>query len=78
MKKIIHIHAKCKSFEIFENVDEDKSIRRLKTIRDMFNSTGTFYFKGKKEFGKFRWSDGDKLVVNTIVVNPEFNFKYQD
>lgn len=46
MKKIIHIHAKCKSFEIFENVDEDKSIRRLKTIRDMFNSTGTFYFKG--------------------------------
>ena len=73
MKKVIHIHAKCRSFEIFENVDEDESVSRLKTIRKMFNSTGTFFRTSKSKATQFRDGD-DKLVVNTRLVNPEFNF----
>jgi len=38
MEKMIHIHAKCDQFEIFEIVPEKKCVQRLKTIRDMFKN----------------------------------------
>lgn len=64
MEKIIHIHAKCAAFEIFEQVPEKKSVKRLIKIRSMFQGACK-HFK----------TATDKLVVKTIVVNPEFNFK---
>lgn len=62
MKKIIHIHAKCNAFEIFEQVSEDIAVQRLTDIRDGFI--------------KLRIDEEEKgnLVVNTTLVNPEFNF----
>ena len=73
MEKIIHIHAKCDAFEIFEQVSEKKSVSRLRTIKNMFNSTDRFGGLNSKR--SFRVNE-DKLVVKTCVVNPEFNFKY--
>ena len=64
MEKIIHIHAKCKSFEIFEQVPEKKAVRRLVNIRKNFIN-----LKNRIVFYD------DELLVKTIVVNPEFNFK---
>lgn len=72
MKKIIHIHAKCEAFEIWEQVPENKSVSRLITIKNMFNSIGSF---GDTVSTKVFRLGGDKLVVNTRVVNPEFDFK---
>jgi hypothetical protein len=63
MEKIIHIHAKCRAFEIFEQVPEKKAVRRLNSIRNNFT-----HLKKRIQF-----SD-DSLSVKTIVVNPEFNF----
>lgn len=59
--KIIHVHAKCESFEIFEHVDEKKCVARLNCIKNMFGSIR-------------RKSPTNKLVVNTMVVNPELQF----
>lgn len=57
---IIHIHAKCKCFEIFEHVIESKSVARLIQIRDYVQ-----LYKDKSMF-----DDKDTLVVNTVKVNP--------
>ena len=67
MEKIIHIHAKCEAFEIWEQVPEKRVVSRLINIRKNFVN-----------LKKRTWFCNDKLTVNTIVVNPEFNFKYQD
>lgn len=67
MEKIIHIHAKCEAFEIWEQVPEKRVVSRLINIRKNFVN-----LKNRT------WFCNDKLTVNTIVVNPEFNFKYQD
>lgn len=62
-EKIIHIHAKCKAFEFFEQIPEDKAVGRLIDIRDGFDKLRASYgVKGK-------------LVVNTKLVNPELPFK---
>lgn len=66
MEKIIHIHAKCEAFEIFEQVPEKKAVRRLINIRANFKQ-----LKNRTQFFD------DILVVKTLLVNPEFNFKYQ-
>jgi hypothetical protein len=72
MCKYIHIQARCNAFEIFEQVTEGKSVKRLIQIKNLFNSIGTF----EKIFDtKVRKGD-DKLVVKTIVVNPELPFSY--
>lgn len=55
MKSLIHIHAKCDQFEIFEVVPESKAVRRLVSIRNLF------------EESKVRLID--KLNVKTIVIN---------
>jgi hypothetical protein len=65
MEKFIHIHAKCKAFEIFELMPEKKAVKRLVNIKKNFIN-----LKNRIQF-----SD-DSLVVKTIVVNPEFNFSY--
>jgi len=63
MEKFIHIHAKCNAFEIYEQVPEVKAVNRLIRIRN-----------------SFKWANGrpnninDKLVVKTLVVNPELPF----
>ena len=64
MTKYIHIHAKCNSFEIFEQVTEKKAVGRLRDIKTNFSAL------------KQRWEHkfDDKLVVKTKLVNPEFNF----
>lgn len=66
MEKIIHIHAKCEAFEIFEQVPEKEAVRRLINIRANFKQ-----LKNRTQFFD------DILVVKTLLVNPEFNFKYQ-
>ena len=58
MKNMIHIHAKCDAFEFFELIPEKKAVARLNRIRVLFEDS-------------YR---GGKLVVNTIVVNPELPF----
>ena len=63
MEKIIHIHAKCEAFEIWEQVPEKRAVRRLINIRKNFTNLKN----------RFR---NDNLTVKTIVVNPEFNFEY--
>lgn len=63
MTKYIHIHAKCNSFEIFEQVCESKAVRRLVTIRNNFQM-----LKRHRE-------GGDNLSVKTRVVNPELPLK---
>ena len=64
MTKYIHIHARCKSFEIFTQVTEKQAPSKLTQIKDLFN-------KQKKRYtDKF----DDKLLVKTKLVNPEFNF----
>lgn len=57
MKKIIHIHAKCGVFEIFEQVPEGKAVSRLESIKKRFLKVS-------------HWSNAGKLVVNTCLVNP--------
>lgn len=64
MEKIIHIHAKCEAFEIFEQVPEVQAVQRLINIRNNFRK-----LKNRKQFYS------DELVVKTLVVNPEFDFK---
>jgi hypothetical protein len=62
--KIIHIHAKCDAFEIWEQVPEKKAVQRLIKIRNNFkwwSNRGHPY-------------DAGNLVVKTIVVNPELQF----
>lgn len=65
MEKIIHIHAKCEAFEIWEQVPEKKAVRRLINIRKNFTN-----LKNRSQYYN------DSLIVKTLVVNPEFNFKY--
>ncbi len=60
MKRIIHIHAKCDQFEIFEVIPERKAVCRLLRIRLLFEGSKNRFI--------------DKLVVKTIVVNPELPF----
>lgn len=72
MERLIHIHAKCDSFEIFEQLPEEKSFKRLEAIKKMFLYGGEFVQFGRK---KTFFPKGN-LVVNTILVNPEFPFKY--
>lgn len=64
MEKFIHIHAVCKAFEIHEQVKEEKAVQRLIKIRNNFRWT-----QGRPG------NDNDKLVVKTILVNPEFQFQ---
>lgn len=61
MKKVIHIHAKCPAFEIFEQVPENKAVKRLENILENYRST--------------EYKFGSGLVVKTILVNPEFLFR---
>ncbi len=69
--KIIHIHAKCDQFEIFEQLPENKAVARLRLIKKMFNYTGDLITVGTKNLGfkKIR-NDSDKLIVKTKLVNP--------
>ncbi len=62
-KKLVHIHAKCTSFEIFEVVPESRSVQRLMQIRS------TYKFALDHNYPK-----EEGLVVKTRVVNPELNF----
>lgn len=63
MSKIIHIHAKCNAFEIFEQVVESKAVYRLNRIKSMF-----LFAKNRNKM------IDDKLKVKTVVVNPELPF----
>ncbi len=64
MTKFIHIHAKCEAFEIFEQVEEKKAVSRLQKIRANFlNLTRRPQFIN------------DKLVVKTLVINPELRLR---
>jgi len=63
-KKLIHIHAKCNAFEVYEVVPENKAVQRLVRIRNNFKFTQGHYEKAPQ----------DHLTVKTGVVNPEFNF----
>lgn len=63
MKRLIHIHAKCESFEIFEQVPEKIAVKRLTNIRNSFSSLKSRVGRGD-----------DKLLVKTCVVNPELPF----
>jgi hypothetical protein len=58
--KVIHIHAKCDAFEIWEHIAESKAYSRLLNIR--------------KAFVQYQSSKGHQytgsLVVNIVVVNP--------
>lgn len=63
MQKFIHIHAKCDSFEIFEQVPQNKAVRRLENIKKNF-----------QQLKSHHKSITDKLSVKTRVVNPELNF----
>ena len=58
-KQLIHIHAKCDKFEIFEIKPANKAVQRLIKIRDLF--TGLKY--------------AGNLVVKTVVINPELNLR---
>lgn len=64
MKKIVHIHAKCNAFEIYEQIPEEKAVNRLIRIRRNFE-----WFKNRKGF------IDDHLTVKTKLVNPEFMFQ---
>ena len=57
-KRLIHIHAKSKIYEVFEVVEEDKAVERLENIRDNFLSLNA------------RRGNEDKLKVSTVVINP--------
>lgn len=50
--RIVHIHAKCNAFEVWEHIPENKAVRRLIQIRS------------------YKRAYEDKLVVNTVVINP--------
>lgn len=62
MEKVIHIHAKCPAFEIFEQVPEKRAVKRLETIKAMYESRSSRLV-------------GSRLVVKTILANPEFLFR---
>lgn len=62
MTKYIHIHAKCNTFEIFEQVCQSKAVGRLIKIRNMFE-----WQQRRKDCGT--------LSVKTIVVNPELQLR---
>lgn len=65
-KQKIHIHAKCNAFEIFEVVDADKAVARLKQIKGM--SKNRPRIPNFPRFGPA--TSNDKLVVNTRIINP--------
>lgn len=76
--KLIHIHAKCDAFEIFEVLPESKAVNRLIKIRENFT-----YIKErgmtatqKRNRSRFRrpFLNTDNLIVKTRVVNPELQF----
>lgn len=60
-KRLIHIHAKCNAFEVFEVVPEKKAVSRLNRIKRNFI------------FAQGHFLTSDHLVVKTGVVNPELN-----
>lgn len=53
---MIHIHAKCKMFEVFEVIAEPLSYQRL----EMWLA----------HFKRYRDGMDDQLVVNTVIINP--------
>jgi hypothetical protein len=75
--KIIHIHAKCEQFEIFEHQPENKAEARLKQIRELYlkSCTKGEFIPARRVFGKrkkkkFHRLDTNRLIVNTVLVNP--------
>lgn len=62
-QKIIHIHAKCEAFEVYEQVPENKSVSRIIRIRNNFEWAS-------RRIGV----DAGKLTVKTAVINPELQF----
>lgn len=64
MKKLIHIHAKCDAFEIWEIKTEKQSQKRLIAINGMFLFANRHYKEG-----------AGNLIVKTGVVNPKLPFK---
>lgn len=74
MEKLIHIHAKCNSFEIFEQVPERKAVQRLEVIKRMFLYGATFVRSGRRKI-VFKNPNGT-LRVKTCLVNPELPFIY--
>ncbi len=82
-KKLIHIHAKCDAFEIFEVVPENEAVNRLIGIRNNFiycNERGVSTDQKKQNKLRRRRGTGylishkDHLIVKTRVVNPELQF----
>lgn len=62
-KKLIHIHAKCDAFEIYEVVEEKRAVPRLQKIRNM-----AIWSENHRK------ASIGTLIVKTGVVNPELNF----
>lgn len=82
-KTIINIKAVCDYFEISENVDENKSVKRLIEIRKMFEYQKRKRFDIAQKRGITsgmgnivsmldwdKWNDV-KLKVTTMVINPK-------
>jgi len=65
MKKIIRIQAKCNAFEIDDQIEESKTLARLKQIKSYF-----MHRKTAKILNKLIYSGSDNLVVTTSVINP--------
>lgn len=62
-KKLIHIHAKCDAFEIWEIKTDKQSAKRVEQIRKLFEFADGHYDKG-----------AGHLTVKTGVLNSELNF----
>lgn len=63
MEKFIHIHAKARCLEVFEQVSENKAVARLIKIRKNFQ-----WYSQREGY------HDDKLTVTTKLVNPQFQF----
>lgn len=63
---IIRIQAKCDAFEIDEQIDESKVLKRLQSIKNIF-----LYKKTKRLLGRKIYIGSDKLSVTTTIINPK-------
>lgn len=62
---IIRIQAKCDAFEIDEQIEENKVLKRLESIRSFF-----LYKKVAQSNLKKYYIGSDKLTVTTSIINP--------
>lgn len=74
--KYVHIHAKCEYFEIFEQVEESKSVERLLEIKQWFLEQSRKDEMIQETSNAFTgvsllYNHAEKLSVKTRLVNPE-------